>query len=75
MKAEKNRIVAVLAANLNPLVDPADLDVHSLVDAVGGVNSNRSGSRTLSVKPQGENRPDQDQEENHEKQKDELRGL
>src|ERR1700724_1043814 len=40
---EDNRIVAIFAANLNPLVDTADFHVHPLLDAVW--RSNREGAR------------------------------
>src|ERR1700730_12814518 len=40
---EDNRIVAIFAANLNPLVDAADFYVHSFLDAVWRLN--REGAR------------------------------
>src|SRR5580698_8536398 len=38
MQEEQRRVVAVLAANRDPLLDPADLDVGGLVDSVRGGN-------------------------------------
>jgi hypothetical protein len=35
----EERTIAVPSANLDPLVDPADLDVYALVDAVWGVDN------------------------------------
>ena len=34
METQKNRVIAALSSDLNPLADPADLDIHSFVDAV-----------------------------------------
>src|SRR5947199_389991 len=35
---EDHRIAAIFTANLDPLIDAADLDVHSLLDAVRRLN-------------------------------------
>src|ERR1700680_1244473 len=43
MNKEDNRIAAIFAANLNPLINATDLDVHSLLDTVWRLN--REGTR------------------------------
>jgi hypothetical protein len=73
VKAQKKRIIVVLPANLDPLIDPVDLDIHALVDAVGRMYSNRPRSHMLPVNPQGEKRPDRDKEERDDGQDEELR--
>jgi hypothetical protein len=38
MDKQENRVAAILAANLNPLIDAANFDVHCFLNSVGGLN-------------------------------------
>jgi hypothetical protein len=71
----ENRILAILPADLNPLVDPADSDVHALVDAVRGVDGDLFGSHLLPVSPKDEKQAHHNHQEPHQAQQDNFRDL
>jgi hypothetical protein len=48
---EDNRIAAIFATNLNPLIDAADFDVHSLLDAVWRLNREGTWAEVLAISP------------------------
>jgi hypothetical protein len=75
MKTQKNGISAVLPPNLNPLVNPADLDVHPLVDAVRRMDGDCLRIHVLEVSPTAEDRAYRHHEESNHAQQDDFRGL
>ena len=56
MNKEDDRIAAIFAANLNPLIDAADLDVHSLLDAVWRLNREHTRAEVLAISPKTKSR-------------------
>jgi hypothetical protein len=49
MNKKDNRIAAIFAANLNPLIDAADLDVHSLLDAIWSLDRQYARTEGLAI--------------------------
>ena len=50
MNKEDHRIAAIFTANLNPLIDAADLDVHSLLNAVRRLNCKDGCAELLAIR-------------------------
>ncbi|WP_197688067.1 hypothetical protein [Bradyrhizobium lablabi] len=57
MDKEDDRIAAIFAANLNPLIDAADFDVHSLLDAVRGLNREGTRAELLAISAKAQSAP------------------
>ncbi len=54
MQEEQNRIVAILPANANPLIDTTDLREQSVVDSVHRVDHCGPGQYAVSVRTKSE---------------------
>jgi hypothetical protein len=75
VQTEKDRIVAILAANLNPLVNSAYLDVHPLLNAVGRTNGHRFRICVLQVGAKREAYADEEGGDRQQAQQNQFHGL
>ncbi|MDN3274693.1 hypothetical protein QWJ07_10585 [Frankia sp. RB7] len=49
MDEQQNRVIPILAADLNPLLDAADIDKRALLHAVGGADRESFGGKMLAI--------------------------